>query len=578
MAAARKTKQRPAARVSQPAHSTAWWPYALAGLAALFIVFQVYGPTLRSPLLFDDAYLPFALPYFGESPLRIWLAGVRPALMFGYWVNYQISGQDTFSYHVFNVLFHAINAGLVFLIARKILELVGQRDGRTALAGFAAGLFLLHPVQTESVAYVASRSETQSAMFYYGAFALFLCRRDAAITWVRSAAIFILFAAALATKEHTVTLPALLLLTDYFWNPGFSFAGVRKNWRLYVPIVLGGGVIGVRIASRVLAGAASAGFAMKEATWYEYLYTQFGVFFQYVRLFVLPVNLTIDYDYPFVRSALDRWTPLWIALLAGCGVAAWIYRRRYPLAAYGFFTVVILLLPTSSVLPIRDPIAERRMYLPMIGYLFMLLEIVRRVPVRRKALAAAGAAALAVAAAGTYLRNQVWAGPIPLWEDTVRKSPDKQRPRFQLAFAYYEAGRCADAVREYAHAAKLEPPDYELLVDWALAYECLQQPEQALEKLRQAALEQPGAHVYSTIGMIHAKQGRWQDALTALSTAEKLDPRYATTHVYRGNVYLATGRAAEAVKEFETALALEPLNQAARTGLVSARQAAPAAR
>jgi tetratricopeptide (TPR) repeat protein len=293
---------------------------------------------------------------------------------------------------------------------------------------------------------------------------------------------------------------------------------------------------------------------------------------------VLPVNLNIDYDYPFVRSLLDGWTLLWLVLLIASSAAAWIYRRRYPLACYGFFTALILLLPTSSVLPIRDPIAERRMYLPMIGYLFMSLEILRRLRLKQQPLAAGLASVLLLAAAGTYLRNQVWAGPIPLWEDTVSKSPNKRRPRFQLAFAYYEAGRCADAVREYGNAAKLESPDYELLVDWALAYQCLQQPEQALEKLRQAAVKQPGAHVYSTIAMVHANRREWQEALTALATAERLNPAYATTHVYRGNVYVATGRAAEAVKEFERALALEPQNLAARAGLVSARQAAPAVR
>jgi tetratricopeptide (TPR) repeat protein len=576
MGSARKTKERPAARVSRPASTGLWWQYALAIFGALFVAFQAYGPTLRAPLLFDDGYLPFALPYFGESSLRTWLSGVRPALMLGYWINYQISGMETFSYHVVNVLFHVLNSGLVFLIARKILDLAGQRERRTLLAAFAAGLFLLHPVQTESVAYVASRSENQSALFYYGAFALFLYRRAPAISWRTAAAVLGLSVAALATKEHTVTLPALLLLTDYFWNPGFSLAGIRRNWRIYVPGVLGGAALGAYVAFSVLRGALSAGFGMKDVAWHEYLLTQFAVFFHYARLFVLPVNLNIDYDHPFARSLLDGWTLLWLALLIACGAAAWIWRRRYPLACYGFFTVLILLLPTSSVLPIRDPIAERRMYLPMIGYLFIALDVVRRLRIKQRALATGLGAVLVVAAAGTYLRNQVWAGPIPLWEDTVRKSPNKRRPRFQLAFAYYEAGRCADAVREYDHAAKLEPPDYELLVDWALAYQCLRQPERALDKLRQAALIQPGAHVYSTIAMIHADNAEWQDALTALSTAERLNPAYATTYVYRGNVYLATGRPSEAVREFERALALEPQNPAARSGLVSARQSAPA--
>jgi tetratricopeptide (TPR) repeat protein len=253
-------------------------------------------------------------------------------------------------------------------------------------------------------------------------------------------------------------------------------------------------------------------------------------------------------------------------------------RRRYPLASYGFFTVILLLAPTSSILPIRDPIAERRMYLPMVGYLLVLLEGVRQLQLRQTRLAVAMAALLVAAGAATYHRSQVWSGTIPFWEDTARKNPKKRRPGFQLAFAYYEANRCDDAVREFGRVAGLEPPEYDLLVDWALAYDCLHQTDRALEKLNQAAEKRPGAHVYSMIGMMHAKQSRWDQALAALDTAGKLDARYAMAYAYRGNIFLRTGRSSDAVAEFQKALALEPQNPFARNGLVAAQNAAMRAR
>jgi tetratricopeptide (TPR) repeat protein len=577
MASARKSKARVDVRAPRNPVSVPWWPYALAAFGALFAAFQAYSPTLRAPFLFDDAYLPFTAAGATDS-LWAWLQGVRPALMASYWFNYRVSGQDTFSYHVINVLFHVINSGLVFLIARKLLGLAGEIRRVDLLAAFAAGVFLLHPVQTESVAYVASRSETQSTLFYYAAFVVFLYHKEAAVSWRSAAAIFALFGLAVATKEHTVTLPVLLLLTDYFWNPGFSLSGMRRNWRVYVPVVLGGVALGGYVASRAVAGSQSAGFGLSSVSPLQYLLTQFGVFFHYVRLFVVPVNLNADYDHPFAKSLLDNGAWFWLPLLMACVFAAWLMRRRYPLAAYGFFAILLLLAPTSSILPIQDPIAERRMYLPMIGYLLVLLEAVRRLRLPQMQLAGAMAALLIAAGAGAYVRNQVWSGVIPLWEDTVRKNPHKRRPGFQLAFAYYEANRCADAVREYGRVATLEPPDYELLVDWALAYDCMQGPDQALEKLEQAAKQRPGAHVFAMIGMMHAKRSRWEEALTALDTADRYDGGYAMTHVYRGNIFLRTGRAAEALPEFEKALALEPGNQAARSGIVAARQAALRAR
>src|ERR1022692_5246661 len=84
-----------------------------------------------------------------------------------------------------------------------------------------------------------------------------------------------------------------------------------------------------------------------------------------------------------------------------------------------------------------------------------------------------------------------------LWEDAARKSPGKQRVHFQLAHTYYTNGRCSDAIAQYAEAARVQKPDYGLLVDWGLAYDCADQPDRAVAKLREAAALVPTAHVYS---------------------------------------------------------------------------------
>src|SRR6185503_10304033 len=142
---------------------TAYWPYALGFVIALALAFEVYGPSLNGPFLFDDQYLPFSVSTFPVNSLYAWIAGVRPLLMMSYWVNYQLSGLQTASYHAFNVFFHTVNAALLFFIARKVLEFAQvERERRDVLAAFAGALFLLHPVNTESVAYIASRSEDLS--------------------------------------------------------------------------------------------------------------------------------------------------------------------------------------------------------------------------------------------------------------------------------------------------------------------------------------------------------------------------------------------------------------------------------
>ena len=543
------------------------WYYAAAIAGFLLVVFQVYGPALHGPFLFDDIYLPMSVP---NPPVAWyeWMSGVRPMLALSFWANWRESDGDTLSYHALNVIFHLLNSVLVFLIVRKLLALARRSEGSTRaaaselFAAFAAGLFLLHPAQTESVAYIASRSENQSALFYFGAFAVFLYRREQAVSWSRAAVILALFAGAVFTKEHTITLPALLLLTDYFWNPGFTFEGVRRNWRLYAPIAAGA-VGGTLVIFRLVRGAESAGFGLKDLSWYEYFFTQCRAVFVYFRLFLFPTGQTIDYDFPISRTVFEHGAIIGLIVLLAIAGAALYFRRRYPLAAYGLLVFFILLAPTSSILPIKDPVAERRLYLPMIGLLLVLLEFLPRLRWRKPGLAAGLAVILVAAAGASYARNRVWSSAEALWKDAVAKTPDRARVRFQLAYAYFAMGRCGEAVQQYEKVAALERPDYRLLVDWALAYDCMGRPGEAQQRLAQAAGMEPTAHVYALIGMVQAKQGHVTQASEALDRAEKLDPNFDMTYVYRGNLLLQRGDSAAAAHQYRRALAINPRNQAA---------------
>ena len=574
-----KKKQQPrktgaksmAAVIKTP--QAAYWPYALGFFLALAAAFQVYGPSLYGPFIFDDQYLPFSVPNFPADAWRAWVSGNRPVLMLSYWVNFQLSGLQTFSYHAFNVIFHAADAILIFFIARKIQEFAGvERRRRDVLAVFAGALFLLHPANSESVGYVASRSENLSVLFFFSAFALFLYRREPQVTWMRAAFILTLFAAAALTKEHTIVLPALLLLTDYFWNPPFSFAGIRRNWRLYAPVSIAAVVVGAFLVTK-LRGAPTAGFEVKGLNWYQYFFTECRAFWVYIRLFLFPAGLRIDYDFPISHTIVDHGAILGlIAILAAAG-AAFYFRRRYPLAAYGFFAFVILMAPTSSFVPIKDPVAERRLYLSMIGLLFIVLEFLGRLDVKQMKWIAGLAGVLVVAAIATYQRNAVWADPVILWEDTVAKSPHIARDEFQLAEAYRERGDCAKALDHYARSAQLDSTDDRLFIDWGLAYDCLNQPERALEKFRYAAAMNRTAHVYTQIGMIYAKQGQNAEALEALAQAARMDPNFDVVYQYRGGVRQNMGDLPGAIADFERALALNPHNGVAAQALANAQAA-----
>jgi tetratricopeptide (TPR) repeat protein len=564
------TLPKPVAIASES--KTELWPAAVAMAVAVIAVFFVYGPALSGPFLLDDSYLPYRLDSFKNAPLGSWLQGLRPVLMFSFWLNYQQSEDSTGQYHFVNVLLHLLNGGLAFLIVRKVLQWARvERPRIDILAAFAAGLFLLHPVQTESVSYIASRSETLSVFFFLAAYTVFLYRRSGASSWLNAALVLILFGAACLSKEHAVVLPGLLLLTDYFWNPGFSLEGARRNWKVYAPIALGA-VAGLVFVGRILKTATSAGFNVKEFTWYQYFFTECRALWRYVLLFVFPVGQNIDHDFPISKTVFDQGAVIGLAALIALIAAAWIYRKRFPLICFGVFVLLLLFAPTSSFVPIHDTLVEHRMYLPFIGFLFVAVGLLQLWKTSRSMLIGTLAVILLIEAGLTYQRNLLWGSAIDVWADSVAKSPAKVRPNFQLAYAYYNAQQCAAAVNQFSKTAALQKPDYSLLIDWGLAADCAGNSEEALAKLQQAAALEQSAHVYSQIGMEYAKLSRYPEAMEALNRAAALDPNFEKTYVYLGNIYFMQGKRAEAAAEYQHALQIDPSDPYAREYLVKSQQ------
>ena len=178
-----------------------------------------------------------------------------------------------------------------------------ETTNRDLFAVFGAAIFLLHPIQTEAVSYVTQRGEDMGALPLFRCFLLLPLSQAGPYLLAQSAHHRRSYGAAVITKEHTVTLPALLLLTDYFFNPGYTFDGIKRNWRLYSLIAAGFFMARAGLAV-YLTRTRQRRFQSAGFNGIQYLFTEFRVFFAYIGLFLYPLWQTIDYDFSISKNLL----------------------------------------------------------------------------------------------------------------------------------------------------------------------------------------------------------------------------------------------------------------------------------
>ncbi len=421
--------------------------------------FVLYSQILAGPFIFDDGT---SVVHNLAMQFRLWgvlLTSTRPLTGLSYVVSHALSGMSPWGFHVVNVLLHAVNGLLVYGLIRLILQLprlnARYADSHwTALA--ISALFLVHPLQTEVAAYISSRSDVLAALFVLGAtncVALSL-RWRALSRWSSAArvAAAVCVLCGVLSKESAAVAPLLLFLLDWAAAGGRAARVLRAHRVFYATLGAGWLVPALLILSHP-EYALSAGFGFRRITPFQYLYTQAGVVLQYLRLTVVPYGQVLDYDWPLARSLMAPGVLLpgglvFLGLVAA--LRCWRRRPLYSLCALWFF---INLAPTSSVVPLADLIAERRMYLPIVGALGLLALLIadlaqyaaRKRRITRRVLAGSVAAlagfAVATCALLTWQRNLLWRVPEHLWEDSLTNARGNPRIHANLGTIYASQGR-----------------------------------------------------------------------------------------------------------------------------------------
>ncbi len=457
----KKQRLRPDAKPLAPP-SPRW--IALGVLFGLTLV--AYWNSFDVPLVFDDlaTIQRNSGVRFGEFDWNP-LSG-RTVLYLLFTANYIWAGQDVWSYHLINLVLHLLNGILIFFIAERIFQRVGLAElrGRT-YAALASALFLVHPIQTESVTYISSRSELLSTFFYLIALFLFIIWPERKIGFFLSCVVAVPFLLGIGSKETAVTLPATLLLYDFVFLSGGRLRTVFSRWRFYTTFIVGGaGVIYYFLTGplRQSIGAGASGNLSSSI----YFLTQVRVIVRYIRLLFLPAGLNLDYDFR-PSTGLEPAVIASFLLLGGILVLGWFLRQRAPIFTFSIFWFFITLSPTSSFVPILDVIFEHRLYLPLAGVCLIFPLLIEMVYTRmRPHLALPGspvvcsALLLMALTAGSISRNQVWRDEVRLFKDVVEKSPHKERPYNALSWAYFKRGDYANTITTLQKALEMVPDKY----------------------------------------------------------------------------------------------------------------------
>ena len=398
----------------------------------------------------------------------------RPVVNVSYGLDRFLWGPAPFGFHVTSVALHAVASMLFCVLLQRLLWDAGARrwSGVAAFAG--AALFAVHPLQTEAVGYVSGRSELLCAVWV---FASVLAARRAVTTGSAGAGAAALACGlvAVASKEVALVLPLIVLTYAWLLPPvatGASGEAHRREnasapavtSRRLVPLFLTAAVVLIAAGMYRLA---AFGFLSGGTDLYTSVLnalTQTIVIWRYVALLVWPHGQSIMHAVHRVTSPAD---PLALAALAGLAVVVAVAvtsRRSAPLLTLGVLWFLAVLAPSSSIIPLREGMAEHRVYLASAGFFLVVAQQLARwlegAAVRAPRVRWAGAAVfsvLVILASLTVSRNRVWSSAVSLWSEATVHAAGMWEPSYALGDSLREAGDCAGAVPAYRTVVDMRP-------------------------------------------------------------------------------------------------------------------------
>ena len=563
------------------------WRLAAACLAAAMLLLAAYSNFFRNAFHFDDGHVLVENLYirslanvprfftdagtFSKLPAN---ATYRPLCSFSLALDYALAGRlDPVVFHASQLAQMALLCLALGFFFRRAMDAALPDPANRYLALFAAALFGVHTLHTETMNLMHARSEILSALGVVAAFLIYW--RGG---WPRRVGLHLVaMALGALAKPPAVIFGPLLFLWVLFEPRGSSdpASGFPARWSARLRAALAAAAVPTAAGAVVfvlISRLDGPGVNYGGGDRFHYLLTQSWAWLHYLRLLVLPRGLSADTDLKLIRDWYDTRVvagALVVGLLAWGALRAARSRRAW-LVAFGVAWFALGLAPASSVIPLAEPINEHRPFLGTIGLVLAATWAARLGYLRLRdggrgmrwlaPAAVAGCLAILVAhAVGTHERNKAWRDSPSLWGDVTRKSPENGRGWMNYGLTFMTKADYVEARRCFERARALTPNYSVLEINFGVLEGAAGNPVKAEEHFRRAltlAPNLPNPHFY--FGRWLVGQGRAAEAIGSIETAVRLTPGFDTALDLLMDLQVARGNWPAARRVAESYLTLAP--------------------
>ncbi len=506
-------------------------------------VYVTQNPNVKSGLSWEGVKWAFTSGYASNWHPLTWLS---------HQLDWQLFGDKAGAHHIVNVLFHIANTILLFVVLNRMTKGLWQ-------SAFVAGLFALHPLHVESVAWVAERKDVLSTLFLFLTMLFYVRYTERPSAW-RYVAVLVLFALGLMAKPMLVTLPFVLLLLDYWPLKRF---GNPKNKILHlllekVPLLF------LSAASSVVTYLVQEKTgAMTPLPINERVTNAICSYLAYTGKMLWPSQLAVLYPHPLDTLPVTRAVAYGV-ILAVITLFFFYYGRRHKYLIVGWLWYIGTLVPVIGIVQVgSQAMADRYTYIPLIG-LFIIIafgasELFRRIPLKNIILTASAISILVVCAIVTRAQLQYWRNSYSLFDRALAVIEDNAVMQNNYANILSELGRPEEAARHLSESLKYIPNSPAIHNNYGNALREMGKLDEAIEHYKFALELDPTFSVaHYNLGITMAMKGDYEEAIRQYKEYLGPDANIADLHEGLATMLAREGKVADAVGQFQKALAAKP--------------------